>query len=323
MTIKGMADVKRLRILGRVGLGVTIPVIDKKTGQQVIKNGEPQTTPKATDHFVVPEEVAAIAEVGPHPKQLSIHFEMDRLEDVFPTGLMQFRGNGDLICMGDGEMVTFRRHIHEDHSTTAVIYDRVGHWPEIEGLGLLNGSKGWPDVKDGYGTVERIGNTVRCLGMNCPRYTQLFCKPTGKLRFCIEGIQRQGYYQMTVHLNPMRELLTQIEDGRQWIRNRTGIPTIVYPARWLLTLTGPTDRWMNVRRGGKIEQMHIENIYTPELELDPKSMAEIESGLVQFRAGPAITEEDVWGAAPELDKTLLEREPYVETSNGEDEDLPF
>jgi len=323
MQIKALRKVKRFKIIGRIGLGITVPVLDKKTGQQVIRDGEPVTMPQSTDHFVVPPEVAEVLGDST-PKAMRIHFERDSLDDVFPTGLMQFRSNGDLICMGDGERVSFRRHIAPDHSTETVIYERVARWDRIEELGLLEEKK-WADEKNGYGTTERIGtNAIRCLYMDCPRYKALLCKPTGKLRFCIENITRQGYYQMTVHFNPMREIITQLDDGRQRIRNHTGRATIVSPAKWLLKLTGPTEQWMNVRKSGQIEKRQIKNIYTPELELDPLWLEDLEAGRVEFPQMETLTDTDVWGPQEEeLDKSLLDPEPFVESSNDEEDEVPF
>lgn len=328
MQIKGMMVKKELNILGRIGLGITEPVLDKKTGQPVkLPSGDEKTRPRATEFFVVPQEVINL--LGDSmPTQIPIHFEMNKLADSCPTAMMLFRSNGDLICMGNGQRVTFRRHVYQDHSVVTVIYDQVAKWDLIEELGLLEPGQ-WDSQEDGYGTIERVGtNAVRCLYMDCPRYKRLLCKPTGKLRFCIEGIKRQGYYQMTFHLKPMKGLLTQIEDGRQWIRNRIGRGMIVHPAQWLLTLEGPTEQWMNVRKrqNGQIvvEKQLIKNIYTPKLELDPQFMEDLDAGRVEFPRMDTLTEDDIWGAREEgLDETLLAAEPYVETSSDEEQEIPF
>nr|NIN64086.1 hypothetical protein [Anaerolineae bacterium]NIN94369.1 hypothetical protein [Anaerolineae bacterium]NIQ77433.1 hypothetical protein [Anaerolineae bacterium] len=216
MRIKGMKDIYRPRKIGRIGLGVKVPVEDEH-GEVQMRDGQMQTTPKATDHFVVPPEVEALYKA--EPKRLPIYFLMDRDEEVFPHGLMLYGGRG-LVCMGDGEKVVYRRHMASKTESQVVIFGGVAKWSAIK-AGMLDLWKG----EKGYGTVERQGNSVRCLYMDCPRHKPWMCRPTGMLRFSIRGIVRQGYYQMTVHLNPMRELLSQLRHGRELVHRFCGQPT--------------------------------------------------------------------------------------------------
>jgi hypothetical protein len=309
MSIKGMKDVYRPNKLGRIGLGIKVAVEDEH-GEVRMKNGEPVTRPQATDYFVVPDDVAALPEIGPQPKQLQIYFLMDREEEVFPHNLMLYSGRG-LVCMGDGDQVLFRRHGRGQESEV-LIYGRVAKWDQLKRNGVLDQ---WAS-QEGYGTAEKSGNTVRCLNMECPRQQKGFCKPTGMLRFGIQGIIRQGYWQLTVHLRPMQQLLSQLRHGREWIEQYCGRPTIMH-ADWLLTLTGPEKEWIDG---------HLRTIYIPELELDPAWMERAMAGRVRLPRIERLTEEDVYGPAepePALDSGMLEDLPYDPTPDSGDDEIPF
>lgn len=307
MSIVGMKDVYRPKKIGRVGLGIKVNKEDEH-GEVVMKDGEPVTYPKATDYFVVPEEIQALPEIGAKPKHLPIYFLMDREEEVFPHNLMLYAGRG-LVCMGDGEKVLYRRHIMGKESEV-LIYGGVAKWDQLKRNGVLDQ---WAS-SEGYGTVDRCGNTVKCLYMECPRYKPTMCRPTGMLRFAIQGIVRQGYWQMTVHLNPMVQLLSQLRHGRELIEQYCGRPTIMH-ADWLLTLTGPEKMWVNER---------LLDVYTPELELDPTWMERAMKGKVRLPQIERLTVDDVYGAPAEtMDSEMLEPLPYDPTPESEDDDIPF
>ena len=308
MSIKGMADVYRPKKIGRVGLGIKVPVEDEH-GEVKMRNGEMVTRPQATDYFVVPEEVQAIYKA--EPKKLRIFFLMDREEEVFPHNLMLYAARG-LLCMGDGERVHFRRHVKGKESEV-LVYGQVAKWEQIERNGVLDL---WKSDK-GYGTVEKVGNSVRCLYMECPRYKPTMCRPTGMLRFAIQDIVRQGYWQMTIHLNPMVQILSQLRHGREFIEQYCGRATIMH-ADWLLSLTGPEKMWVNKR---------LLKVYTPELELDPAWMERAMKGRVRLPHLEQVTVDDVFGPAkeaePAMDSELLDDLPYDPTGEEEQEELLF
>jgi len=307
MSIKGMKDVYRPKKIGRIGLGIKVPVEDGHGAVKMDKRGEPVTRPQATDYFVVPEDVQALPEIGAKPKRLQIYFLMDREEEVFPHNLMLYAGRG-LVCMGDGERVLYRRHI-EGNESEVLIYGGVAKWEVLKRNGVLDQ---WASA-EGYSTVEKYGNTVKCLYRECPRYKPTMCRPTGMLRFAIQGIVRQGYWQMTVHLNPMVQLLSQLRHGRELIEQYCGRPTIMH-ADWQLELTGP------VNMGG-----FLKNVYTPELELDPAWMTRAMEGRVKLPKIDRLTADDVYGAPEELamDSEMLEELPYDPTPESEDDELEF
>jgi len=301
MSIVGMKDTYQPKKIGSVRLGIKVPVEDEH-GEVKTRGGEIVTRPQATDHFVIDEEVQQL--YGSEPKQLPIFFLMDREEEVFPHNLMMYAGNGKLRCMGDGKRVHFRRHYNpKTKQGGTLIYGQVAKWEEInrDGLGDV-----WASEK-GYGTLEPIGNTVKCLYMDCPQYSHTGCRPTGMLRFAIKDIIRQGYWQMVVHLKPMRQILSQLRHGRQIVEQYCGRPTIMH-ADWLLTLTGPEEQW--------IDGFLVKKVYTPELELDPAWMKRAMEGRVKLPHMEQVTVDDVWPAQepePVMDSELLDDLPYDPT----------
>ncbi len=312
MSIVGMKDTYRPKKIGRVGLGITVPVEDEH-GEVKMRDGEMVTMPKATDYFVVEEEVQEL--YGAEPKQLPIFFLMDKEREVFPHNLMLYAARG-LLCMGDGERVHFRRHVKGKESEV-LIYGQVAKWEKIERNGVADL---WKSDK-GYGTVEKVGNSVQCLYFECPRFKPWMCRPTGMLKFAIKGIVRQGYWQMTVHLNPMEELLGQLRHGRHFIEQYCGRATIEH-AEWLLTLTGPEKKWIDTRQGRRLI-----DVWTPELELDPAWMTRAMEGRVKLPHLEQVTVDDVFGPAkepePAMDSELLDDLPYDPTGEEEQEALLF
>ena len=69
MSIKGLSETRRLPRLGKIRLGEKV---EGKGGKEY---------PKATDHFVVPEEVAAV--YGNEPKRLNIMFPLNEFPSQF------------------------------------------------------------------------------------------------------------------------------------------------------------------------------------------------------------------------------------------------
>lgn len=86
--IKGLSERRRLPRAGKIKLGVVVE-----------RNGK--TFPRATDHFVVPEEI--VEYVGAEPKELSIVFPTDDPAANFPQEYKMYKKAGGLFCAGDGE----------------------------------------------------------------------------------------------------------------------------------------------------------------------------------------------------------------------------
>ena len=293
MPIEGMKDVEELRRLGHIRRGYQTQV----TGA----DGKPKTRPVATPHFIVPDEVQAhlkaqgLIEDGEKPTQLPIYFLLE-LEKALPHFLMQFSGSGKLRCSGDGSAVWFRRYMAKkgkDWDVRTLIFDRVARWNDVS----EEIAKTW---QHDYGTMERYGgeagNTLRCLKHECPQFKKRYCKPTGFLKFGIEGLPRQGYYQMTVHQSALRPLYSQLKWARDIIEQYLGEPTILH-APYVMTMVGPT----NMRIDGRPT-----DVWTPWVELEPQWLQRAMEGRVRLPHKPEIRVTEFYngvlpGVAPESD----------------------
>ena len=312
--IKGIREKYRPKKIGSVRLGIKVPDIDKATGQQKMRQGEPATRPMATPWFVVDNGVREI--YGEQPTVLPIFFLENTIERVLPTALAVFAGNGSVRCMGDGERVTYRSHYDpQTKQSETLIHSRVARWDRIRETGL---DRTWSQ-DDTYGAMEEAGNTVRCLFRECPQFCSWGCRHTGWFRFSIKGIIRQGYWQMVIHFNPMEQLLSQLEQAMDIIEQHCGRRTLMH-AEYILELTGPEKKWIKTRQGNRLM-----DVYTPELELDPAWLTRAVEGRVRLPLEERITAADIYGPQeePEMDSELLEDLPYDPTPEGEDDNLPF
>ncbi|KKN59519.1 hypothetical protein LCGC14_0541330 [marine sediment metagenome] len=88
MPIKDVSDVRRMPRLGKIRLGVKVEVEGKNP------------YPRATDHFVVPDEIKRI--VGDEPKKLSIMFPTENPEEFAQQWYRCYSFSQGLICKGDG-----------------------------------------------------------------------------------------------------------------------------------------------------------------------------------------------------------------------------
>ncbi len=88
MPIKDLSDVRRMPRIGKIRLGIKVEPEGKKP------------YPRATDYFVVPEEIKEI--VGEMPKKLNIMFPTERAEDFAQQWLRCYSLTQGLICKGDG-----------------------------------------------------------------------------------------------------------------------------------------------------------------------------------------------------------------------------
>ncbi len=88
MPIKDVSDVRRMPRLGKIRLGIKVEVEGKNP------------YPRATDHFVVPDEIKRI--VGDEPKKLSIMFPTENPEEFAQQWYRCYSFSQGLICKGDG-----------------------------------------------------------------------------------------------------------------------------------------------------------------------------------------------------------------------------
>jgi len=88
MPIKGVSDVRRMPRLGKIRLGIKVEPEGKNP------------YPRATDYFVVPEEIKEY--VGNMPKKLNIMFPTEKADEFAQQWLRCYSFTQGLICKGDG-----------------------------------------------------------------------------------------------------------------------------------------------------------------------------------------------------------------------------
>ena len=88
MPIKGVSDVRRMPRLGKIRLGIKVQPEGKNP------------YPRATDYFVVPEEIKEL--VGNMPKKLNIMFPTEKTDEFAQQWLRCYSFTQGLICKGDG-----------------------------------------------------------------------------------------------------------------------------------------------------------------------------------------------------------------------------
>jgi len=289
MPIKHLQQRRRFLRLGKIRLGITVPVLDKKTGKPKMRDGEPVTMPKATDYFVVPDEVAdALRDY--QPKSLNISFLFESEEDTFPQFLKMYRGDGQLRCMGDGEMVYFRRFFDKG---------RKGQDPIDEVL-IDHSTLAWGDLADakdkilstwgtqyGAGAPEEWNETkMRCLGEDCPQFGPKGCRATGRLLFKLDEIDRLGFWELTVHQHAIIGINSQLDLCRAFTRQYLGRATILH-VPFKMHLRGP----VKMKIGD-----YLATVYTPEIEPDPKWVSDVVHERFALPALEApVSVEDIYG----------------------------
>jgi len=88
MPIKGVSEVRRMPRLGKVRLGIKVEPEGKNP------------YPRATDYFVVPEEIKEY--VGNMPKKLNIMFPTEKADEFSQQWLRCYSFTQGLTCKGDG-----------------------------------------------------------------------------------------------------------------------------------------------------------------------------------------------------------------------------
>jgi len=106
-TIKGVSEKRRLPRLGKIRLGVKVPLAGKDPAKCECKGAGCYrcTRPKETDHFVIPPEVAKV--YGPTPKKLDVMFLVNDPEVVFPQAYKHYGSGKGLKCTGNGEIAYY------------------------------------------------------------------------------------------------------------------------------------------------------------------------------------------------------------------------
>ena len=92
MPIQGVSDIRRLPRLGKIRLG------------EKVENAQGKEYPRATDFFVVPDEMKPV--LGEKARELDIMIPVDDSEMYFPQWLKRYGQGSGLICKGDGVKAT-------------------------------------------------------------------------------------------------------------------------------------------------------------------------------------------------------------------------
>jgi len=215
---------------GIIRLGFKVPVIDKKTGKQKIKNGKPVTRPADVNYFVL-KDAPTVAEAYAGHKEKSDQYGSGPAELLvylpFGDPAMNFDahyevwGAGGCYCRGDGAIVKRA-------------------WNE-KGVDLLV-DDGWV-VQAGYSAefdMElRPGGQVTCSGSGRPIYERCKdCRLSGVLRVMIRNpkdpTQLVGddlrYYQIRTHSGVTYDRLWQQVQQYQRMAQQfgTGLPGIPF-----------------------------------------------------------------------------------------------
>jgi len=277
MPIKHLQDRRRYVRLGKIRLGVQVPYKDKKTGQE-------KTRPKATDYFVVkglwPDVEDEVAHIyGEQPKELDIEFLFEEDEETIPQYLKRYRGDGQLGCMGNGEMVLSRRHFFPDGKIDAqVVMDGRYSSDRLEGRvpkGALEGyiDRMMADWKSAYGMVPgETDEVLACLGPHCPQFKPTGCRSTGRLLFGIQGIRRFGFWELVLHQHALVGVNSQFELTRAFTSKALGYPTILN-VPFKMRLVGPAKMKIPTRvkkNGEYIMEDRLTDVWTPEIQPDPE-----------------------------------------------------
>lgn len=168
--ITSLSEIVRMPRIGKIRLGVK--VVSEKKGTEY---------PKATDYFVVPDEVKKV--FGDKPKELKIMFPVEDVEAFAQQWLRAYSLSQGLVCKGDG--VTADRKI--DVESGAIADSQTNQWERHE---------------------------VTCNPQECPEYQGLRCRRVMNLQFLLPDVEGLGVWQIDttsfysiVNINSMVKLL--------------------------------------------------------------------------------------------------------------------
>ena len=110
--IKGVSDIRRMPRLGKIRLGIKIEPEGK------------HSYPRATDYFVVPDEIKQY--IGDTPKKLNIIFPTERVDEFAQQWLRCYSFTQGLVCKGDGRQATRKIDVDTgamaDHTTREWVF---------------------------------------------------------------------------------------------------------------------------------------------------------------------------------------------------------
>jgi hypothetical protein len=170
MPIEGLSNIVRIPRLGKIHLGIKTK--SEKKGSEY---------PKATDYFVVPDEVKEI--YGDKPTELEIMFPVEEPEMFAQQWLRAYSMSQGLVCIGDG--LEARRKV--DVETGALANHETNQWE-------------W--------------HQITCDPQECPEYQTKRCRRVMNLQFLLPKVPGLGVYQIDtssfysiVNINSMIKML--------------------------------------------------------------------------------------------------------------------
>ncbi len=151
MPIKDLSNVRRMPRLGKIRLGIKVEPEGKNP------------YPRATDYFVVPDEIKSI--VGEQPKKLNIMFPTEKPEEFAQQWLRCYSFSQGLICKGDGTVA-------------------------VRKIDVANG-----DIAS-HTTEEWARKDWNCDPDTCEQYSEKQCRRVMNLLFLIPGVPGIGVWQL-------------------------------------------------------------------------------------------------------------------------------
>jgi hypothetical protein len=171
MPIEGVSDLVRIPRLGKIHLGVKVKPTEKGKSEY----------PRATDYFVVPDEVKNI--YGEKPTELQIMFPVEDPELFAQQWLRAYSLTQGLVCIGNG--VEARRKL--DVATGAIADHETKDWE-------------WKEMS--------------CDPQECQEYQTKRCRRVMNLQFLLPEVPGLGVYQIDtssfysiVNINSMIKML--------------------------------------------------------------------------------------------------------------------
>ena len=195
MAIKGLSDVVRLPRLGKIRLG------ERAVNEAGIEY------PRATEHFVVPDEVQEVYGTG--PTSLEIMFPLED-EAVFASQFYRsYSRTRGLVCKGDGDRAARLIDVATKRGEPLT--------------GELTGDIAGPGAEQ----VEWLDD-IPCPGQACPYYQGKECSESMILQFLLPTVPGVGVWQLdTKSVNGMINVNSCLALLRQMFGRVSGIPLIL------------------------------------------------------------------------------------------------
>ena len=294
MPIKNLSEETRMPRLGKIHLGIRVPVL--KDGQPVIRDGKPVMRPEKVEYFVLDKLNSGYQKIvdlfGPQPKELRILIPVED-EELWATQYYKmYDMTRGLICRGDGE------------NASRMIDIKTGSLP--------NKDTGTVGMKD-----------MVCAGKNCPEYKAKKCGEVMNLRFILPEVPGLGIWQIdTGSINS----ILNINSCAKMIKAAFGRISMVPLS---LTLE-PIE--VNNPETGKKQKVYVLNLRSTVTlaQLADVAREQSKTFLLEAPDWDAVSEqkaeEDIKGLWPEdnpkVDKTTGEIKPEVITDNLDQQGAP-